>query len=211
MSTTSERSDTGVLRDYLISFAPWIAYILVLQAANSWRFGFAVGLTIAALIVVMRVTQGDSRFLDVGTLVYCGVMTMVSVLDPTSPLKPYNVPLSLTAIGFLSVASLLMHSPFTYRIERNHVPAHVLQDSDLHRHFYRVHVIATSSWAVSQGTAAAIGAILIHAKLTPGATVVQTIGTLTPIGMTRFHHERFLQSVEDERHGEGAPAQPEPG
>jgi hypothetical protein len=211
MSTTSDQPDTGVLRDYLISFAPWIAYILVLQAASSWRFGFAVGLGIAAVVVAMRVTKGDSRFLDVGTLVYCGVMTVVSELDPTSPLKPYNVPLSLTAIGLLSVVSLLMRSPFTYRIERNHVPAHVLQDTALHRHFYRVHVIATSSWAVSQGVAAAIGALLIHAKLAPGAVVVQTVGTLTPIGMTRFHHERFLQSVEEGHQGEGAAAQPEAG
>jgi len=185
-----------MLLDYFVSFAPWISYIVVLQVADSWRFGFAAGLGIAAVLVIWRTVRRDSRFLDVGTLSYCAIMTMVSALDPSSPVRPYNVPLSLAAIGGLSTVSLLMRSPFTYRIERNHIPERVLDDPVLHDLFYRAHVTATSSWAVCQSVAAAIAAVFIHAKLAPGAVIVQIVGTLTPVGMTRYHHERFVESID---------------
>jgi hypothetical protein len=100
-------------------------------------------------------------------------------------------------VGGLSVVSLLMRSPFTYRIERNHVPKRVLEDSALHGAFYRAHVVATSSWAASQSLAAAVGAVLIHAKLDPGAALVQAVGTLTPVGITRYRHEGFMATLRE--------------
>ena len=92
----------GELVDYILSFAPWIGYVVLTRAANSWGDGYTLGLGMAFALVVWRTIRRDSRFIDIGTLCFCSVMTAVSVLDPTSPLRPYNLPLSMAAVAALS-------------------------------------------------------------------------------------------------------------
>src|SRR5580704_14590998 len=71
---------------YLVSFAPWIGYVVLTRVLNSWGDGYALGLGLAFAVVVWRTVKHDSRFMDVGTLAFCAVMTIVSLSDPTSPL-----------------------------------------------------------------------------------------------------------------------------
>src|SRR5580658_9089447 len=99
MATGKERN---VIYDYLLTFAPWMAYIICTEVVNSWKLGFAVGLTISISLVAWRTIRGDSRFIDVGTLCFCAVMVAVSLTFPRVPLKPYDIPLSLIAVGLLS-------------------------------------------------------------------------------------------------------------
>ena len=180
----------GELLDYLVSFAPWIGYVVLTRAANSWGDGYTLGLGLAFALVVWRTIRRDSRFLDIGTLCFCAVMTAVSVSDPTSPLRPYNLPLSMAAVSALSTASLLMRSPFTFRIARRHVEGDILDDPDRFQTLYRAHVAATSWWAGSQIVAAAASAACVAAHTVGWASVLQGVGTIIPVGMTRYHHDR---------------------
>ena len=180
----------GELVDYFLSFAPWIGYVVLTHVLGSWSDGYALGLGLAFALVVWRTIRRDSRFLDIGTLCFCGVMTAVSVSDPTSPLRPYNLPLSMAAVAAISGLSLAMRSPFTFRIARRHVESEVLDDPQRLNALYKAHVAATSWWAGSQIVAAAASAICVGARSTVGAAVVQSVGTLFPAGMTRYHHGR---------------------
>jgi hypothetical protein len=196
----------GELVDYILSFAPWIGYVVLTRAANSWGDGYTLGLGMAFGLVVWRTIRRDSRFIDIGTLCFCAVMTAVSVSDPTSPLRPYNLPLSMAAVAALSAASLAMGSPFTFRIARRHVDDDLLDDPDRFKTLYRAHVAATSWWAGSQIVAAGASALCIGARLTGWASVLQAVGTLVPVGMTRYHHGRGTRPVES-----GERAEPERG
>lgn len=178
-----------MLIDYLVSLAPWAMYIAV-SHVFSWSSGFSMGLAVAAAIVVWRTFTKDSRFIDLGTLGYCALMTIISTTDPSSPLRPYNLPLSLAAIGTLSTISLVMRSPFTYRIEKAHISPKVLANPLHHGILYRAHVIATSSWSICQYIGAGGAALLVHAKLGGAAVVPEVAGTIIPTGMTVFHSGR---------------------
>jgi hypothetical protein len=195
------------LVDYLVSFAPWIGYVVLTHVLNSWGDGYALGLGLAFVIVVWRTFRHDSRFMDVGTLAFCAVMTIVSLSDPKSPLRPYNLPLSMAAVGAISGLSLLIRSPFTFRIARLHVDDEVLQDPQRMSLLYRAHVAATSWWAGSQFTAAGASAICVAGKSGVLATIVQSVGTLLPAGMTRYQHGRGtrepVEPAEDEPPGSG--------
>jgi len=187
----SESRAVGTLADYAISFAPWAGYIAFSHLLGSWKYGFLVGLASSVAIVTVRSVEHDSRFLDVGTLVYCAVMSVVSTTHPTSPIRQYNLPLSLGAVGGISSASLAMKSPFTYRIAREHVPREMLENPAHQRLLYRAHVLATSWWAASQLAAGTASAAMVAVKTGPAAVIaVQSVGTLLPVAATRFHHER---------------------
>jgi hypothetical protein len=203
----------GEVADYLVSFAPWIGYVVLTHVENSWSDGYTLGLGLAFALVVWRTIRHDSRFLDVGTLAFCAVMTAVSLSDPKSPLRPYNLPLSMAAVGAISLLSLVIRSPFTFRIAARHVDDDLLRDPQRLKVFYRAHVAATSWWAGSQMVAAGAGAIFVAVKSVVWATVFQSVGTLVPVGMTRYHHDRGLRaSATPEVPAESvAPLEPNPG
>jgi hypothetical protein len=140
--------------------------------------------------------------LDIGTLVFCAVMTIVSVSDPKSPLRPYNLPLSMAAVGTISLLSLLIRSPFTFRIASRHVGEDVLKDPAKVKTLYQAHVAATSWWAGSQFTAAGASALCVAGKSGVLAAVFQSVGTLIPVGMTRYHHAKGTrpQPVRSQQH-----------
>ena len=37
----------GELVDYILSFAPWVGYVVLTRAANSWGDGYTLGLGLA--------------------------------------------------------------------------------------------------------------------------------------------------------------------
>jgi hypothetical protein len=211
-----DRPEPGSIRtlvDYGITFAPWAGYIVFTHVFGSWKYGFLVGLALSVAIVAGRTLQHDSRFLDLGTLVYCAAMTAVSTTHPSSPIRAYNLPLSLGAVGTLSSASLAMRSPFTYRIARDHVPKELL-DSPIHRRLlYRAHIVATSCWAGSQLVAGGVSAAMVAAKTGSAAVIaVQSVGTLVPVAATRFQHERVAQQFHtaEARRSTDKPTAPSP-
>jgi hypothetical protein len=111
----------------------------------------------------------------------------------------------MAAVGAISLVSLLMRSPFTFRIARQHVDDRVLQDPQRMTLLYRSHVAATSWWAGAQFTAAGASAICVAAKSGALATVVQSVGTLLPAGMTRYHHGRGTRDPRDPSEDEKDP------
>lgn len=83
----------AVLPDYLVTLAPWLGYIALTQVTDSWRLGFLIGSAVSTGVVTWRTLRRDSRFMDLGTLCYCAAMSAVSLAFPSSPLRPFNVPL----------------------------------------------------------------------------------------------------------------------
>lgn len=195
----------GVLADHLVTFAPWIAYIVLIQVTGSWRLGFVVGLAVSAGVVAWRAFCRDSRFMDVGTLCYCAAMSAISLTFPSSPLRAFNVPLSLGVVGVLSSLTLVFPPPFTYRTHRGKVPDWILDDRDLHGRMMQVHRVATGSWALAQILAGVFGAALVAANFKTAVVAVEVIGTVVPVGVTRTQHLRFLTSAGSR--GEGAVAE----
>jgi hypothetical protein len=183
------------LTDYAVTLAPWAAYVAFSNALGSWRDGFIIGLATSALLVLARTIHRDSRFIDIGTLVYCAVLATISTIDPGSPVRAYNLPLSMSMVGGLSAASLAIRSPFTYRIARDHVPRAVLDDPEHHRQLFHAHVIATSVWAGGQLLAAGASALLVFRHQPGFAIAVQAVGTLVPVAATRYQHERVTESL----------------
>ena len=183
------------LADYVVSFFPWVGYVVLTHVLNSWADGYSLGLGLAAAVVLWRLIRRDSRFMDIGTLAFCAVMTVVSVSDPKSPLRPYNLPLSMAAVGAISLVSLLIRSPFTFRIASRHVGDEVLKDPSRVKSLYKAHFAATSWWAGSQFTAAGASAACVAGKSGVLAAVFQSVGTLIPVGMTRYQHSKSTRQV----------------
>ncbi len=180
--------------DYAITLAPWAAYIIGTHAIGSWEYGFIIGSFCAAAIVVKEIVTRQSRFMDLGTLVFCLLMTTFAVVDFNSTmnayLKTYNLPISLAFIGLLASLSIVIGSPFTYRCHRDHLPHSVLHNPETNSLILSNHVSATAVWATSELVAGAISALLILNRHASYAVVVQLIGTLIPIGFTqRTHHK----------------------
>jgi hypothetical protein len=190
MTDSAERS---TLVDYAATFAPWLCYILATLVLGSWRFGFVLGFAASAAVVGWRMIHGDRRFIDLGTLGYCTAMAGVSVAFPRSPIGPYNIPLSMTAFGALSLISLAIRSPFTYQVARDKVPQWILDDPDHHGRLRRAHVTATAAWAAAQITAGVSGIGLIEARLAAAVVATQVAGTLMPAGVTRYQHDRSVR------------------
>lgn len=189
------RSAHHTLADYAVTLAPWLGYVAVSLLLNSWRFGFAAGLAASLAVVLVRLRRRDVRFIDLGTLGYCTVMTALSVADPKSPIAPYNMPMSLAAFGCLSLVSLAIKCPFTYRIARDKVAAWILDDPGHHSRLRHAHTVATASWAGAQIAAGVCGMAFIATRHPDTAIAAELAGTLTPAGVTKFQHERFLRSA----------------
>lgn len=198
----------STLADYAISLSPWAGYVIFTNVLDSWRDGFVVGLAMSALVFVIRTIRHDSRFLDAGTLAYCAAMAALSSIDPGSPVRAYNLPLSMSAIGGISSASLAIKSPFTYRIARDHVPPAILEDPHRNGILYRAHVVATTWWAASQLLAAGTSALLLVAGERVPAIAVQAVGTLVPVALTRYQHERVAKGFGEDGVNHGAQGRP---
>jgi hypothetical protein len=197
----------GELLDYLLSFGPWVGYVVLTRALGSWSAGYSLGLGLALCLVAWRTIRHDSRFMDIGTLCFCAVMTTVSLSDPTSPLRPYNLPLSMAAVAAISTLSLAMRTPFTFRIASRHVDDDLLNDPQRLQTLYRAHVAATSWWAGSQFLAAVASAACVAGRSVILASLFQGVGTLVPVGMTRYHHGRATRppAPDDEAQSAGEP------
>jgi len=188
----------GELLDYVLSFGPWVGYVVLTRALGSWSDGYTLGLGLAFCLVAWRTMRHDSRFMDVGTLCFCGIMTTVALSDPTSPLRPYNLPLSMAAVAALSALSLAMRQPFTFRIARSHVDDELLNDPQRLKVLYSAHVAATSWWAGSQMLAAGASAACVAGRSVVLASLFQGVGTLVPVGMTRYHHSRGTRAPSED-------------
>lgn len=192
--------------DYVRTLLPWAAYIAGTHAIGSWKYGFIIGTGVAAAIVVNEIAHRQSRFMDLGTLLFCVCMTAAALYNAKSILKTYNLPLSLAFIGLLSAVSLLMRSPFTYRCHRDHLPDAALKSTAAHEVIYRRHVTATAVWAISELLAGGASALLILNHHGGWAIAVQIAGTLVPMGYTRFTHERIHSHPEVRVHLAAVPA-----
>ena len=100
-----------------------------------------------------------------------------------------------------------------FRIASRHVGDELLDDPDRLKKLYKAHVTATSWWVGSQISAAAASAACVAARSLGWASVLQGVGTLIPVGMTRYHHGRATREVEPEpsRPIENVPAENVPG
>ena len=177
--------------DYAVTLAPWAGYIFFTHVLGSWKFGFIIGGCISAVIVGVEVVKKQSRFMDLGTLVFCVVMSTMALINAKSILATYNLPLAIAFIGVLASISLLIKSPFTYRCHCDHLPKDVVESSETNDVIYKHHVAATSVWAISEVIAGGISALLILNHHSGIAVMCQIIGTIIPMGYTQMIHQKI--------------------
>lgn len=174
----------------LLGFLPWIVYA-VIATGDEWRWGSLAGLLIAAGLVLVERRAGrtwDQMVIEVSAVVFFGLMSVLSLAAPRSPLTPYGPALVNAWLAATAWGSLAVRKPFTLGIARTMAPREVWDDPL----FHRVNVVITTVWAAAFSVAAVLLALVI--VVAPHATtVVVTIKVVTfvlPAAFTAWYPKR---------------------
>jgi hypothetical protein len=173
---------------YLRGFLPWIAYAVV-SSVLDWRAAAAAALVVSVWAIAdQRRHHGDVDDLAATTAWFFGGLTLLSVLDPTSPLHRFTPALSLATLGVASVASLVRGRPFTLTIAKRSVPREIWDVPA----FIAANVTITTVWTVSFIATAAVCALTL--AVAPSATPVwlsaEVLGFVVPVKFTAIYRGR---------------------
>lgn len=159
-----------------IGFVPWIVYAII-ATSDEWRWGAIAGLVIALALVIMnkaRKKAWDTMVIETSAVIFFALMTVYSLIQPSSPLTAYGPALVDVWLGITAWGSLAIRKPFTLPIAKTMAPREVW-DLPL---FYRMNAIITGVWAVSF-TVAAIALSLALALNPHGTALVIAIKVAT--------------------------------
>ncbi|MFF5210826.1 hypothetical protein [Streptosporangium sp. NPDC000396] len=151
----------------LLGFLPWIAYA-VIATSDNWRYGAIAGLAIAVAVTLADRRAGkkwDEMVIESSAVGFFAVITLISFVDPDSPLVRYGPALVNAWLALTTWGSLAVRKPFTLGIARGMAPPEVW-DTPL---FYRVNAVISTVWGAAFTIAAVTLAILLHGS--PHATV----------------------------------------
>lgn len=152
----------------LLGFAPWIVYGII-ATSDEWRWGAIVGLVTALLLVMLDKRKGkawDEMVIESSAAIFFACVTVLSLIDPDSPLTPYGPALVNVWLAGTAWGSILIRKPFTLGIARTMTPPEVHSTPQ----FYQVNAVITAVWAASFTVAA--GALAWVLTVAPHATVV---------------------------------------
>jgi hypothetical protein len=160
----------------LLGFLPWIVYA-VIATGDEWRWGAIAGLVIALALVVVDRRSGrawDEIVIEASAALFFAVLTVLSLIDPHSPLTPYGPALVNVWLAGTAWGSLAIRKPFTLGIARTMAPKEIWETPA----FYRINVIITTVWAAAF-TLAAISLTFVLAAAPHATTVVIAIKVLS--------------------------------
>jgi hypothetical protein len=175
------------MKNYLGTFAPWIAYAAA-SAIGDWRYGAAAGLATGVVVLAGQRRGHGAELLTMVTTAFFAVVLPIAIANPGAGIHQFMAALSLGMLGAAATASLLVRKPFTLAIARRSTPAE-LWDNPL---FYRVNAVITSVWAASFVATALVCAGLAHQYPDVIALWVtaQIIGFVIPARFTRTYPDR---------------------
>ena len=145
----------------LLGFLPWIAYA-VLANGDTWRYGAIAALVLGLGVILLGRKDGkkvDQMVIEISAVVFFALVTVLSIIDPHSPLRLYSPALVNGWLALTAWGSLAVRAPFTLGIARSVTPEELWRTPG----FYRVNAIITSVWATAFTLSAVTIALVLHA------------------------------------------------
>ena len=131
---------------YLVSFLPWIAFAVV--PSKQWLLAALLGFGVGAVLLIRGFVAGrriDMMVIEASAAIYFGLVALLALIDPTSPIQHYVPPMSDAWLTLTALGSILVKRPFTMGIAKTQAPEHVWNTP----RFYRINLVITSVWTAA--------------------------------------------------------------
>jgi hypothetical protein len=177
-----------VMKTYLRTFAPWLAYAVVSSVAG-WQVGMITALVVAVTTSAEALRDGTADVLRKGTIGFFVVMTVVSIAAPHSGLHQFVPALSLATMGVLAIWSVATGDPFTLTFARQMTSPEQWE----HPLFHRTNMVISTVFAASFVVDAAACAVVL--AINPPAAhvwivVLNIVGLVVPLRFSRSYPAR---------------------
>jgi hypothetical protein len=181
-------------RSPFVGFAPWIIYWVVADGPSTWMFG-AICAVIAALILGVSAGRGGPRLLEVVTIVFFVVVTIVGMVvgaEDRDWMDTYATTLSSGVLAAMSLGSLAF-VPFTAQYGPESGP----QEDWEKAAFRRTNRVLTLMWALVFALIAVLGYVAVEAPATINWTraVIPVVVIVGALAMTQIYPARVRESA----------------
>ena len=160
-----------------VGFVPWIIFWVV-SSPSTWEWATLGALVAAVILAVPSAERGNLKILDLGSIAFFGVLSLLAVFLDRSELdwvEDYSQAISSGALALIAYGSLAV-MPFTEQYARESTPPEVWETP----RFKRTNRLLTTMW----GTAFALGAILgVIAQQTDSSTAREWLNWILPIAL----------------------------
>ena len=181
-------------RSPFVGFAPWIIYWVVADGPSTWMFG-AICAVIAALTLGVSVGRGGPRLLEIVTIVFFVVVTIVGMVvgaEDRDWMDTYATTLSSGVLAAMSLGSLAF-VPFTAQ----YAPESGPQEDWEKAAFRRTNRVLTLMWALVFALIAVLGYVAVEAPATINWTraVIPVVVIVGALAMTQIYPARVRESA----------------
>jgi hypothetical protein len=160
-----------------VGFIPWIIFWVV-SSPSTWEWATLGALIAAVVLAIPSAERGKLKILDVGSIAFFGVLSLLAVFLNRSELdwvEDYSQAISSGALALIAFGSLAV-MPFTEQYARESTPPEVWGTPV----FKRTNRLLTTMW----GTVFALGAILgAIAQQTDSSTADEWLNWIIPIAL----------------------------
>lgn len=155
----------------------------------------ALLVAVVLLAVGRRAGLGlDAQILDVGMISFFGILSVLALVDPGSPVRAWASPLGSAWLAATAALSLAIGRPFTHGIARSRVPAEVARSAV----FRRTNRVITTIWTAGFTFAALAGGICVAVH---GGPALQALGPVVGYGGAGVATWRYSVRVRNRRAG----------
>jgi hypothetical protein len=160
-----------------VGFAPWIIFWVV-ASPSTWEWATLGALLAAVILAWPSAERGSLKVLDVGSIVFFGVLSLLAIFLDTSDLdwvEDYSQAISSGALAIIALGSLAF-MPFTEQYARETAPREVWDKPD----FKRTNFVLSAMWG---GVFAASAVLGIIAQQTDSSTAREWLNWIIPIAL----------------------------
>lgn len=183
-------------RSPIVGFAPWVIYWVVADGPSTWMIG-AICAVLATLILGMSAGFGGLRMLDIVTVAFFAVITVVGLVIGAHDrdwMDDYATTLSSGVLAAMALGSLGFE-PFTAQ----YAPQTVTRQPAEEEAFRRTNQVLTLMWALVFALIAVLGAV---GAASPGTVhwtkaVVPVVVLVGAAAMTQTYPRKARQRVRE--------------
>jgi hypothetical protein len=178
---------------YLRGFLPWIAFAVVSSA--DWRWAALLALLLSIGLLVRDRRSGvrlDAQILDLGSIAFFVLLTVVAFVDPHSVLHQFDNSLSGAWLAMVAWLTLAVRRPFTSGFARRQAPPEVWETPA----FKHTNTVLTLAWTIALSGIAVCAFIgdALNAPLLFNVTY-EVIGYGSAIWFTKTYVEKVRAAV----------------
>lgn len=159
-----------------VGFIPWIIFWVV-ASPSTWEWATLGALIAALILAIPSVERGGLKILDVGSIVFFAVLSVLAIFLDRSDLdwvEDYSQVISSAALAVIAFGSLLV-MPFTEQYARESAPREVWDTSG----FKRTNLVLTAAWGAVFLLSAILG--VIAEETTSSSTAREWLNWIIPI------------------------------